>query len=163
MPKQNTDSRTSQTGTNTFSNTASYGQIQPEANRYINAFENYRPEMDPNIGFRAAAERNRLNRSFINPTGGYYTPQMRDKMMNSANRDIDQQSAIEGRQGTYDVNQQRMGQLGSLAALMAPRLVQTGSSGTGTSNMTGQSHTSTGQNAWGNILDIGLGAATAFG
>jgi|ERR1051326_798372 hypothetical protein len=164
MPRQNSDSRTSQTGTNTFSNTATYGQIQPEANKYIDAYENYRPQIDPNIGFRAAGERDRLNRSFINPLGGYYTPQMRDKMMNSANRDIDQQSAIEGRQGAYDVNQQRMGQLGSLAALMAPRLVQTGSSGTGTSNMTGQSSGSTGQNLFGNILDLGLGAAqTAFG
>lgn len=117
--------------------------------------------MDPNIGFRAAGARNRLQRSFNNALGGYITPQMRDRLMQSGSRDIDQQAAVEGRLGAYDVNQQKGGQLGSLAALMAPRIVQTGSSGTGTSSMSGTSSGSAGQNLFGNLLDIGLGAANA--
>ena len=163
MPKQTSKTTTNQTqsGTTSFNNQAQYGQIQPESNKYTDAFEAWRPEMDPNIGFRAAGARNRLQRSFVNPLGGYYTPQMRDKMIQASNRDIDQQAAVEGRQGAYDVNSQRSGQLGSLAALMAPRIVQTGSSGTGASSgtLSGTSNTETGKNAFGNILDLGLGAA----
>ena len=70
-------------------------------------------------------------------------------------RGIDEQAGMESRAGAFDVNQSRMGQLGSLAALMAPRLVQSGSSGTSAGN------TSAGQNLFGNLLDVGMGAANA--
>lgn len=162
MPRNTSRSTTNQTGANTFANTATYGQIQPESNKYIDAFEQYRPQADPTIAYRAAAEKRRVNSSFLNPLGGYATPAMRDAITRSENRTIDQDAAMASRAGQYDVNQQRMSQLGSLAGLMAPRIVQTGSSGTGTSNMTGQSSGSAGQNLFGNILDLGLGAATGI-
>jgi len=144
MPKQ-----TSKTNT---SSTASYGQIQPQSNQYIDKFANWTPELDPTIPFRAAASRNRLNSSFLNPNGGYATPQMLEARRNAANRGIDEQQGMEMRAGQYDANNQRMGQLGSLAALMAPRIVQTGSTGT--------SNTAAGQNLFGEILDLGMGAAS---
>lgn len=164
MPKQTSKTTSNQTGTNTFSNTNTYGQIHPESNKYIDAFESYRPEVDPTIGFRAGAAKQRLNSSFLNPLGGYATPAMKDAILRSENRNIDQDAAMQSRAGQYDVNQQRGNQLGSLAALMSPRIVSTGQSGSGTSTMSGTSNTQVGQNLFGNILDIGLGAAgAAFG
>lgn len=108
--------------------------------------------MDPTIGFRAGAAKRRLDNSFINPLGGYSTPQRDEAIRRSADRGIDEQSAMESRAGQFDVNQQRGGQLGSLASLMQPRIVQTGS--------TGSSNTEAGKNLVGNILDIGMGAAS---
>lgn len=143
MPKNTSNTKTS--------NTATYGQIQPESNKYIDAFANYQPEIDPTIGFRAGSAKRQLNNSFINPLGGYSTPQRDEAIRRSMGRDIDQQAAMESRAGQFDVNQQRGGQLGSLAALMAPRLVQTSSSGT--------SNTAVGKNLFGDLLDVGFGAA----
>lgn len=145
MPKNISSSKSS--------STASYGQIQPQSNQYIDAYANYTPQLDPTIGYRAGAAKRRLNDSFINPLGGYSTPQRDEAIRRSSERGIDEQAAEQMRAGQYDVNQQRMGQLGSLAALMAPRIVQTGATG----NFNG----STGQNLFGNLLDAGLGAASA--
>lgn len=68
--------------------------------------------------------------------GGYTTPQIRDATLRSGFRNIDEQAAEQSRAGQYDVNQQRMGQLGSLAALTQPRLTQTGGTSQGTAQTT---------------------------
>lgn len=160
MPK-NTSKTTSSGSTNQqFNNTTAYGQIQPESNKYIDAFENYRPQVDPTIGFRAGDAKRRLNSQFANPLGGYATPAMKDAIMRSESRGIDQEAAQQFRAGQYDVNSQRMGQLGSLASMMAPRIVQTGSSGTSSGTQTGTQNTEAGKNLFGNILDVGMGAAS---
>jgi hypothetical protein len=143
MPKTTQSTKTS--------NTASYGQIQPEPNKYTDSFANFQPQVDPTIGFRAGSAKRRLNDSFINPLGGYSTPQRDEAIRRSQGRDIDQTAAMESRAGQFDVNQSRMGQLGSLAALMSPRIVQTGS--------TGQSDSQQGKNLFGNILDLAMGSA----
>lgn len=139
------------TSKSTTSNTATYGQVHPESNQYIDKFANFEPQTDPTIGYRAGSAKRQLANSFINPLGGYSTPQRDEAIRRSMGRQIDEDAAIQSRAGQYDVNQQKMGQLGSLAALMAPRLVQTGSSGT--------QNTETGKNLFGNLLDVGLGAA----
>jgi hypothetical protein len=136
----------------TTSNTASYGQIHPESNPYIDRFANFEPQLDPTIGYRAGAAKRQLNNSFINPLGGYSTPQRDEAIRRSAERGIDESAAMQMRAGAYDVNQQKMGQLGSLASLMSPRIVQTGSSGT--------QNTEAGKNLFGNLLDAGMGAAS---
>ncbi len=161
MPKQTSKTNTSGTTQGTTSNTATYGQIHPESNKYIDAYAGYEPQKDPTIAFGAAAARNRLNSSFLNPAGGYSTPQRDEAIRRAGNRDINQQESQAFRQGAFDVNQSKMGQLGSLAALMAPRLVQTGSSGTHSGTTSGTSNTSQGQNLFGNFLDVGMGAANA--
>ena len=147
MPKNTSNTKSD------YSNNVQYGQIQPQSNKYIDAFANFEPQSDPTIPYRAASARNRVNAGMMSPTGGYATPQMLDARRNAAFRDIDEQSAMASRAGQFDVNQSRMGQLGSLAAMMAPRIVQTGSTGNSNSN------TETGKNAWGNILDLSMGAA----
>lgn len=156
-----------QAGNSAFSNTASYGQITPENTADIQAFRDYRPQIDPSIAYGAAAERNRLNSSFINPLGGNYSPHITDAIKRSENRDIDQRASQAFRSGQYDVNQQRSGQLGSLAALTAPRIVQVGSSGTGSSsgsytgNMSGTSNTVQGNNLFGDLLQIAQAGSSA--
>ena len=160
MPKNTSETRTNQTGNTSFNNTASYGQIHPESNQYIDAFANFRPSVDPTIGMRAGEAKRRLGNTFINPLGGFSTPQRDEAIRRTAERGIDERTGMETRAGQFDVNQSRMGQLGSLAALMAPRIVQEGSSGTGTSTQSGTQNTETGRNLFGNILDIGMGAAS---
>lgn len=144
MPKNTQKTNTSSTST--------FGQIHPQSNQYIDAFANYRPQLDPTIGYRAGASKRRLDQSFINPLGGYSTPQRDEAIRRSAERGIDEQVAMQMRGGQFDVNQQRMGQLGSLASLMSPRIVE--------QSRTGQSNTEAGKNMFGNILDVGMGAAS---
>ena len=146
---------TSQTKQN-YANTATYGQIQPEANKYIDAYANYNPQLDPTIGFRQAAGQRQLERTLNNPAGGYRTPAMRDALLLQGKRQLAEQAGMESRAGNYDVNQQRGGQLGALAALMSPRIVQTGSTGNS------QQNTEAGKNTFGNVLELGLGAASIF-
>ena len=160
MPKNTSETRTNQTGNTSFNNTASYGQVHPESNQYIDAFANFKPSVDPTIGMRAGEAKRRLGNTFINPLGGFSTPQRDEAIRRAAERGIDERTGMETRAGQFDVNQSRMGQLGSLASLMSPRIVQTGSSGTGTSTQSGTQNTETGRNLFGNILDIGMGAAS---
>ena len=153
MPKNKSETKQSQN----FTNQAAYDWKQTPDSADIAAYRDYKPQVDPTIAHGAAASRNRLNSSFINPLGGFSTPQRDEAIRRAGNRDIDQQASQAFRAGAYDVNQQRGGQLAGLAALTAPRLVQTGSSGTSS----GQSNTSQGQNLFGNIMGIGQGAASA--
>lgn len=157
MPKNTSKSQTQQN--QAFNNQASYDWKQTPDSPDIEAYRGYRPQVDPTIAHGAAASRNRFNASFINPLGGYSTPQRDEAIRRAGNRQIDQDASQAFRAGAYDVNQQRGGQLAGLAALTAPRLVQTGSSGTssGTSNTQGEM----GKNVWGNVLDIAGGAASA--
>lgn len=129
---------------------ASYGQIHPESNQYIDAFAAHRPQVDPTIGSRAGEAKRLLHNSFRNPLGGYSTPQRDEAIRRAEERRIDERTGMETRAGMFDVNQQRMGQLGSLASLMSPRIVQQGST----------SNTEAGKNLFGNLLDVGLGAAS---
>lgn len=152
MPKNKSETKQNQA----FNNTATYGWQQTPDSPDTAAYRAYRPEVDPTIGFRAGAAKRQLAGSFINPLGGYSTPQRDEAIRRSASRGIDEQAGIESRAGAYDVNQQRAGQLGSLAALTSPRLTQTGSSGTSS----GQSNTTQGQNLFGSILGISQGAAS---
>ena len=152
MPKQTSKTTQDQR----FNNQATYGWQQMPDSPDVQAYRDYRPEIDPSIAFGAAAARNRLNSSFLNPTGGYSTPQRDEAIRRAGNREIDQQASQAFRLGQYDVNQSRMGQLGSLAALTAPRLTQTGSSGTSSGVTKGEQ----GQNLFGDLLDVGMGAAS---
>lgn len=138
-----------------YNNTAQYGWQSMPDTADISAFRDYRPEVDPSIGFRAGSAKRQLANSFINPLGGYSNPQRDEAIRRSQSRSIDEQAGMESRQGTYDVNQQRAGQLGSLAALTSPRLTQIGSSGTSS----GQSNTTMGNNLFGDIMQVGQAGA----
>ena len=168
MSKKKSETKQSQTqsGTSAYDNKSSvdYGWEQTPDSADITAFRNYRPQADQGISSQAAASRNRLNSSFVNPLGANYSPVMRDQIMRAGNRDIDQTESQAFRAGAYDVSQQRAGQLGSLAALTAPRLVQRGSTSSGTGSSTGTasgtSSTTQGNNLFGDIMGTAQGVAS---
>lgn len=155
MAKKKTN--TQQTQTQAYNNQAQYDWKQTPDSPDIQAYRDYKPEIDPSIAYGAASAHNRLNSSFINPLGGNLTAGMQDAIKRSGNREIDQDTSQAFRLGQYDVNQQRSGQLGGLAALTAPRLTQTGSSGN--SSGQGTSNTVQGNNLFGDILQTGQAAA----
>ncbi len=84
---------------------------------------------------------------------------MRDAIQRSGDRQIDQNASQSFRQGAYDVNQQKAGQLGSLAALT--RGTNTTGTSSGTGSMTGSGTGTSTQSgiSWGEIL----GAAAQVG
>lgn len=154
MAKNKTKTTTTQN--QQYDNTAKYDWQQTPDSEDIKAYRAYRPEVDPSIGYGAASARNRLNSSFVNPLGGFQSAQNQDALLRAGNRQIDQDTSQAFRVGQYDQNQQRQSQLGGLAALTAPRLTQTGSSGT--SSGSGTQNTEQSKNLFGNLIDI-AGAA----
>ena len=98
-------------------NAATSGETSVPDTPDIQAFRGWQPQTDPSIPYGAASAHNRLSQSFDNPLGGYATPAMRDAMMRTGHRQIDQDASQAFRQSAYDVNQQKAGQLGTLAAL----------------------------------------------
>jgi hypothetical protein len=143
--------------------TNSYSQITPNDTADISKFRDWNPQIDPGLGAQYGAAHERLHSSFINPLGGYSTPQMRDAQQRTGDRQLNQDEASAFRSGQYDVNNQKAGQLGTLATLTAPRLVQTGStaSGTGTSSGTSSGTGTTVQS--GDLLGQILGGAAQVG
>lgn len=162
---QTTNQTQTQNQNSAFNNAISYGEYAPTETADLAAYRNYRPQVDPGIAAQFGNERNRLNQSFINPLGGNYSPHIADAIKRSEGRDISQRESQAFRAGNYDVNQQRMGQLASLAALTQPRLVTTGTSGTGTNMSTGTMQ-GTGtmtqpSNIFGDILSAGAQVGSA--
>ena len=121
----------------------------------IQKYRDFSPQIDPTIGFRTAEQKNQLRSNLNNPIGGYYSANTRDAIQRAGERSIDQDAAQQFRVGQYDVNQQRGGQLGLLAALTR------GSNTTGTSSGTGQGTSTTTQS--GGLLEQILGAAAQVG
>jgi len=89
-------------------------------------------QVDPTIGARLGEAERTLKQSFVNPAGGYTTPQMRDAILRSQTRELFQQAGAQTRAGQYDVNNQNYARNAFVAGLTAPPLVQTGSTGTST-------------------------------
>lgn len=131
----------------------------PEDTADTKAFREWRPQIDPGIGAQYGAAKNNLRSSFINPLGGYATAGMQDAMQRTGERNLNQDEAQAFRSAYSDANQQRAGQLGSLSALTSPRILQTGSSGSG--NMSGTANTVQSGDLLGQLLAGGsqVGAA----
>lgn len=148
-----------QSGSQNFNTANTYGWQETPDTKDIEAFRNWKPQVDPGLSYQYGNARNKLRSSFINPLGGYATPQMQDALQRSGERALNQDEAQAYRGGQYDVNNQRSGQLGMLAGLTAPRLTQTGSSGSGTSS--GTTNTSQSGGLFGDILGAGSQVASA--
>jgi hypothetical protein len=133
------------TGHASGSTTNTFGQIHPEDTQDTINFRNWQPQMDPGIGYQAASAKRDLDRQRINPYGAYTTPAIREAQKRNDYMKINEQEGQQFRAGQYDVNQQKVGQLGSLAALTKPEIVQTGGSFTSDNSGT-TSGTSSGAN-----------------
>lgn len=145
------DRRTSTSGTSTSTN--SYGfQPIPETQDIATA-RNTQPRIDPSIGYRLGEQQRRLDESLASPTGGYVTPQIRDAIRRSGQREMMQMAGQQTREGAFDVNRLNMQKNLALANLTRPILTQTGST------TTGQSTGTQGQSPWATALGIGTGIA----
>jgi len=134
-----------QTSNQGFNNQNTYDFLTAPDTEDIKALRGWRPQIDPGIASQAGNARNKLRSSFINPLGGYATPAMQEAIQRAGERNINQDESQAYRGAFYDANQQRAGQLGTLANLTAPHLVGTGTTGTSTGTTTGnQVGTSTG-------------------
>ena len=89
----------------------------------LDDFKKWNPQSDPTIPFNFANQRNDLERSFVAPTGSYQTPEMREQQMRSGIEQIGQNEAQARRADQYDQNNLKMGQLGQIAGMKAPELV----------------------------------------
>ncbi len=158
MGKKKSVTETKQQSQQAF-NTSTSGSSSVPDTPDIQAYRDFKPQSDPGLPFQYANARNRLNDSFDNPLGGYATPAMRDAILRSGNRQLNQDESQAFRQGQYDVNQQRGGQLGTLAALTRGTNTTGTSSGTGTMSGTGSGTQTQSGLSWGEIL----GAAAQVG
>ncbi len=139
--------------------TATSGETSVPDTPDIQAFRGWQPQTDPSIPYGAASAHNRLDQSFNNPLGGFATAAMQDAMKRTGHRQIDQDASQAFRQSAYDVNQQKAGQLGSLAALTRGQKTSGTSSGTG--SMQGTGTTTQSGISWGEILGAAAQAGTA--
>lgn len=136
--KTNT-STSSGTQSGQFSQQNQFERLPGASSPDIDALRSAKYEVDPNIAYRGASSRARLNKLYNNPAGGFVTPQMRDRLIAQGGREIDQDSAMASRAGQFDVNNLNMQKGQFLAGLTAPPLVNTGASGTSSGTTSGTS------------------------
>lgn len=126
--------------TQSFNNTNSYGFMTPPDTGDIAALRDFKFNVDPSVGYAYGSAKNQIANTFNNPAGGNYTPQMRDAILRSQYAQLAQGEAGARSEAAQALQGQQFGQRAAVAGLTAPRMVQTGSSGTGQSQgMTQQS------------------------
>jgi hypothetical protein len=154
---KNKKTKTDQTQNTNYNNTSGYNWFTPTDTADTKAFRDWKPQIDPGLGYQYGRARNDLKNSFLNPLGGFSSPQIADAQLRTGMSRLNEQESQSFRQGQNDVNTQRGSQLGSLAALTAPRLAQTSSSGSSTG--TGTSTTTQPSGLFG---DLASGAMTGI-
>lgn len=155
MSKKKTETKQAQT----FNNTNTFGWQNPPETADVAAVRDFKFTADPRIGYAFGNAKNQIGNSFKNPLGGVYSPQMRDSIMRSSLSDLAQQEGQAYSEANQGLQGQQFAQKGLVAGLTAPRMVQTG--GSGTSSGTGSQTQSGG--LLGDILLAGIGAAGSVG
>lgn len=128
--------KTTQQQTQNYNNTNTYGWQQMPDTADIAALRDFQFTADPSIGYTYGNARNQLANSFNNPLGGNYSPQMRDQIQRSGNADLAQREGQARSEANQGLQSLRFGQRAAVAGMSAPRLVQTGGSGTSSANGT---------------------------
>jgi hypothetical protein len=106
-----------------FETNREFSFLTPPDTDDVRAFRDFRPEIDPTIGFRQAEQNRQLDRTLNNPLGSYTTPEMREQRQLRGREQIAQNAGMEQRAGQFDQNRLRMQQLGSLSDQTKPILV----------------------------------------
>lgn len=131
------------TSNQSFNNTNVYDWLNPPDNDDVRAVRGFQFQVDPSIGYAFGSARNQIANSFSSPIGGYYSPQIKDRVLRSSLSDLAQREGQIRSEANNNLQGQRFNQAVTVAGMTAPRLVQTGSSGsstgTGTSSGTGSS------------------------
>lgn len=117
---------------------------------------------DPAIANRYAAMEQNVIRSKADPLGAYTTPFVRERAQLSQRNSLLAERDKAMREDAFNREQNQFGRLATAASMTAPRFAQTGGTTSGTSSGTssGNSTTTQGKDMFGNIIDIGLGAAS---
>lgn len=131
-----------QTQNQSYQGTSTYDFLNPPDTADVQALRGHKFGVDPTIGHRIGAGVRRTKDSFLNPAGGHTTPQMRDAIMRGQERELMQEGGAQMRAGYYDANNQEFGKKLAVAGMTAPRMVQTGQSGTSSGTMSGKATTS---------------------
>lgn len=146
-----------QTGTQQGSTSNTYGWQPHPGSADIDTLRNQKFQIDPSIGYRLGEKERQLSDSFVSPTGGYVTPQIRDAITRSGRRDLMQQAGQQTREGQFDVNKLNYAKNAAVAGMTAPVLTQTGSSSSGSSTGSGTVRQS--ESPWGTVASIGTSLA----
>jgi hypothetical protein len=124
-------SKTRTNQSTSFNNTNAYGWQPTPETPGSNAVRDFTFNADPHIGYSYSHARQDLTDSYKNPIGGFYSPNMRDSQLRAGLSTLAQQEAEAQSEANQQLQGQRFGQAVTYASLTAPRLTQTGSSGTG--------------------------------
>lgn len=157
MGLSDSKSKTNQTQSHNNTSGTTYGWQTPPSSPDLDKLRAAKFTIDPTIPYRSANARNELERGFNSPTGGFYPPNMRDAIVRSGRRRIDQDESQANREGSYDVNRLNYARDAAVAGMSAPVLTQTGATSTGTG--TNQGTTVQSQSPWGTIAQVGAAAA----
>ena len=142
-----------QTQNQAFNTQNTYGWQTPPDTPDIERLRSHQFQIDPTIGARIGGSIRRMQQSFNSPLGGYFTPGMRAAIERGQERELMQEGGAQTRAGMYDVNNQNYARNLAVAGMTAPRLTQTGASGTSSGTSSGtMSGTSTTSEPWYNGL-----------
>lgn len=125
----------SSTSTTTTDQTAShtYGTTPGPESADIDAFRKFQLQRDPRIPYAYGKARNAISSSYRNPVGGYTNPQIEQAQKNSQFRGLAQDESQALREENVGFQGMQLGQKAGVAAMTAPRVVETGSKSSGTS------------------------------
>lgn len=146
-----------QTQQQSHSSTNTYGHVTPPETADVQALRDFKFTADPRIGYTFGNARNQAANSFNNPLGGVYSPQMRDQILRSTLSDLSQREGQAYSEANQGLQGQQFAQKAGVASMTAPRLVQTGSSGSGTGSSSGTSIQSS--PIWTDLLIAGASGA----
>lgn len=136
---QNTNQQHQGQQSTAFQNTNTYDWMKPPETADVQALRDFKFTADPRIGYTYGNARNQAANSLNNPLGGNYSPQMRDQILRSTLSDLSQREGQAYSEANQGLQGAQYGQRAALAAITAPRLTQTGSSGVGSGSSSGTS------------------------
>lgn len=122
--------------TQSFNNTSRYDWMAPPESADVATLRNFKFSADPSIGNAFGSAKNQIANSFNNPIGGVYSGNMRDSILRSSLSDLAQKESMARGEANNALQGQRFGQAATVASMTAPRLTQTGSSGSGSGQST---------------------------
>lgn len=161
MSKKTTTQQTQQQQqSSAFNNTNTYNWMTAPETADVQALRDFKFTADPRIGYTYGNARNQAANSFNNPIGGNYSPQMRDQILRSTLSDLSQREGQAYSEANQGLQGQQFAQRGALASLTAPRLVQSGSSGTGTGTSSGSGTSVQSSPIWTDLLLAGVSGAS---
>lgn len=112
---------------------------------------------DPSIPYMAGAARQELENSYNNPLGSYTSPAVHEALDRSAGQRLAMDAATATQASQREADNINYGRRAGEAAALAPQLIQTGGSSSGSGTMQGTQTQSGG--FWSGLLTAAIGGA----